>query len=143
MLTWIRKKHNLEKIQAATGPSPNMELLRLASQIVIALGLLNVWLLRMGKPSSWRGGGATNMREEFATYGLPPWFMGVIGFLKVSFAILLIVGLWVPSIARPAAIGVAVLMLGAIAMHFKVGDPFKKSLPAFLLLGLCLIVAFL
>ena len=117
-----------------------MEMLVLASQLVIALGLLNVWLLRAGKPTSWRGGEAKNMREEFAAYGLPRWFMWVIGFLKVTLAILLIVGLWVPSIARPAAIAVAVLMLGAIAMHFKTGDPLKKSLPAISLLVLCLIV---
>jgi hypothetical protein len=39
--------------------------------------------------------------------------------------------------------GVVVLMLGAIAMHVKVGDPRQKSLPAALLLVLSLIVAFL
>ena len=120
-----------------------MEWLVLVSQLVIALGLLNVWLLWVGKSTSWRGGEAKNMREEFLAYGLPPWFMWVIGFLKVALATLLIAGLWLPSISRPAAIGVAVLMLGAIAMHFKVGDPWKKSLPAISLLALCLIVAIL
>lgn len=109
-------------------------------QLVIALGLLNVWLLRARIPTSWRGGDSKNMREEFAAYGLPSWFMWVIGFLKVTCAILLLVGLWVTSIARPAAIGVAVLMLGAIAMHFKTGDPLKKSLPAISVLVLSLIV---
>lgn len=120
-----------------------MELLVLASQLAIALGLLNVWLVRAGKPTSWRGGEARNIREEFAAYGLPPWFMRVIGFLKVTFAILLIVGLWVTSITKPVAIGVAVLMLGATAMHFKIRDPLQKSLPAISLLVLSLIVAFL
>jgi uncharacterized membrane protein YphA (DoxX/SURF4 family) len=105
--------------------------------------LLNVWLLRVGRPTSWRGGDAKNMREEFVAYGLPPWFMWAIGFLKVTLAILLIVGLWINSISRPAAIGVAVLMLGAVAMHLKVGDPWKKSLPAISLLVLCLVVAIL
>jgi uncharacterized membrane protein YphA (DoxX/SURF4 family) len=120
-----------------------MKFVVVASQLVIALGLLNVWLLRTGKPTPWRGGEAKNMREEFTAYGLPPWFMWVIGFLKVTLAILLIVGLWVTSITRPAAAGVAVLMLGAIAMHFKTGDPLRKSLPAITLLVLCLIVAIL
>ncbi len=119
-----------------------METLVLASRFVVALGLLNVWLLRTGKATSWRGGDAKNMREEFAAYGLPPWFVGVIGSLKVALSILLIVGVWVPSVTRPAAIGLSILMLGAIAMHVKVKDPLKKSLPATLVLALCLVVAF-
>jgi uncharacterized membrane protein YphA (DoxX/SURF4 family) len=63
---------------------------------------------------------------EFLAYGLPVWFMWVVGTLKVSLAILLIVGLWKNYLTQPAAIGIAVLMLGAIAMHFKVGDPSRS-----------------
>lgn len=111
-----------------------------ASQVVIALGLLNVWLLRAGKPTPWRGGEAKNMREEFAAYGLPVWFMGLIGFLKVSLALLLLAGIWVPVLTQPAAIGIAVLMLGAIAMHFKVNDPPKRAVPAMSILALCVFV---
>jgi uncharacterized membrane protein YphA (DoxX/SURF4 family) len=118
-----------------------MDMIVLQCQLIIALGLLNVWLVRSGKATPWRGGAATNMREEFAAYGLPTWFMWVVGGLKVSLAILLIVGLWVNTVSRPAAIGVAVLMLGAIAMHVKVGDPLRKSLPATSLLLLCLFIA--
>lgn len=118
-----------------------MKSLVIASQLIIALGLLNVWLLRAGRPTAWRGGGAKNMREEFAVYGLPHWFMSFIGFLKIVFAILLIAGLFVPSITKLAATGIVVLMLGAIAMHLKVSDPLKKALPAFSLLVLSLIVA--
>lgn len=120
-----------------------MEWLCLASQIVIALGLLNVWLLRAKKPTAYRGGEAKNMEEEFAVYGLPRWFMIAIGFLKVALALALIVGLWVPVVTRPAAIGVAALMLGAVVMHFKVKDTPKKTAPAFSLLVLCLVVIFL
>ena len=118
-----------------------MDMIVLQCQLIIALGLLNVWLVRSGKATPWRGGAATNMREEFAAYGLPTWFMWVVGGLKVSLAILLIVGLWVNTVSRPAAIGVAVLMLGAIAMHVKVGDPLRKSLPVTSLLLLCLFIA--
>jgi hypothetical protein len=53
-----------------------MESLALVSQIVIALGLLNVWLLRAKRPTAYRGGDAQNMKEEFEAYGLPAWFMG-------------------------------------------------------------------
>ncbi len=83
------------------------------------------------------------MREEFAAYGLPAWSVGVVGFLKVTLAILLLVGIWLPVVTRPAAIGIAALMLGAVSMHLKVRDPMKKSLPALTLLGLSCIVIFL
>ena len=111
-------------------------------QVIISLGILNVWVLRFGKSSSWRGGEAKNMKEEFQVYGLPSWFVGVVGFLKVLFALMLIVGLWVPALVQPAAIGIALLMSGAIVMHVKVKDPATKSLPAFSLLILSAIVAF-
>ncbi|MEO8501922.1 MAG: DoxX family protein [Vicinamibacteria bacterium] len=110
-------------------------------QMVIGLGILNVWLLRRDKTTAWRGQQARNLKEEFGVYGLPPWFMGVIGFFKILFAALLILGVWLPSLTRPAAMGMAVLMLGAVSMHLKVKDPLKKSLPAFTLLVLCIVVA--
>jgi len=56
----------------------------LVLQVVVALGLLNVWLVRAGKPTSYRGGNAGTMREEFAHYGLPGWAMYVVGTLKVA-----------------------------------------------------------
>ncbi len=118
-----------------------MDAIVIVSQLVIALGILNVWLLRRGKASGWRGGSARTLREEFNVYGLPGWFMGVIGALKVLFASLLVVGIWVPSVTTPAAIGLAALMLGAVVMHVKVGDPLRRSLPAFALLALCVVVA--
>jgi uncharacterized membrane-anchored protein len=111
-------------------------------QIIIALGILNVWLLRKNKPSIWRGGQAKSLKEEFAAYGLPISMMRVVGFLKVWMAVMLIAGLWVPSLVKPAAGAVVLLMLGAVSMHLKVRDPFRKSLPAFVLLVLSLIVAF-
>jgi uncharacterized membrane protein YphA (DoxX/SURF4 family) len=112
-------------------------------QIVIALSILNVWLLRYGKQTNWRGGNARTMKEEFEVYNLPMWFMGVVAFFKILLAALLILGVWLPSVTRPAAIGMAALMLGAVSMHVKVKDPLMKALPALSLLFLCLIVALL
>lgn len=119
-----------------------MNNLNMIIQIVIALGIYNVWLLRFGKSTSWRGKGAQNMEEEFKAYGLPPMFMYLVGFLKLCFASLMLVGIANPTLVRPSAIGMAVLMIGAIGMHFKVGDPAKKSLPAAIMLGLSLILIF-
>jgi hypothetical protein len=110
-------------------------------QVVVALGIYNVWLVRFRKSTSWRGGTAQNLREEFEVYGLPGWFMGVVGFLKLLCATLLIAGVWYPALTRPAAVGLAVLMAGAVAMHFKVKDPLMRSLPAFTMLVLSVAIA--
>jgi len=67
--------------------------------------------------------------------------VGFVGFLKLLFATLLIVGIWYQPVVQTAATGMAVLMLGAISMHVKVKDPLKRSLPAFTMLVLSGIVA--
>ena len=119
-----------------------METAVLVAQVVIALGIFNVWILRFGKATSYRGGAATNMREEFAAYGLPPAAVYVIGGLKLILAACLVAAIWVPELRQPAAIGMAALMLGALGMHAKVKDPPMKSLPAAVMLALSVFVAF-
>jgi hypothetical protein len=117
-----------------------MDNLLMIGQVLIAFGLLNVWLLRRNRATNWRGGAAMTMREEFQVYGLPAWFMALIGFLKVSLAFGLLAGLWFPQFTAISAVGIAILMGGAVAMHLKVGDPLRKSAPAFSLLVLSLFV---
>lgn len=111
-------------------------------QIVVALGLLNVWLLRFNRQTGYRGGDARNMREEFAAYGLPGWFTYVVGFLKVAAALCLLIGIRFHFLVLPAAALIAVLMIGALAMHAKVRDPLKKSLPALSVLVMSLLICF-
>ncbi len=120
-----------------------MLLIKLILQTVIALGILNVWLLRYGQPSAWRGGRAVTMKEEFAVYGLSGGVMYGVGLVKVSCALLLLVGIWFPSVTTPAAGLIALLMASAVAMHVKIRDQPKKSLPAATLLVLSLLVMFL
>ncbi|MFN0007884.1 MAG: DoxX family protein [Planctomycetota bacterium] len=105
-------------------------------QVVLSIGLLNVWLLRASVPTPYRGGGARSLKEEFRAYGLSDWFFFLVGALKVGSAVLLLVGLWVSELVLPAAGLVVLMMLGALAMHVKVGDPAKKSLPALLMLAM-------
>ena len=111
-------------------------------QIVVALGLLNVWLLRFNKTTAFRGGGARSMPEEFAAYGLPVWSTYVVGTLKIGAAICLIAGVWLHFLVFPAALLVCVLMVGALAMHLKVRDPLSKSMPALAVLVMCAIICF-
>jgi uncharacterized membrane protein YphA (DoxX/SURF4 family) len=118
-----------------------MDWLRTIIQLVVGLGIYNVWLLRFGKATNWRGGNAKSMREEFAVYGLPSWSVSAVGFLKLLCATALILGVWFPALTRPAGLGLAMLMAGAVAMHVKVKDPIPKSLPALTMLVLSLFIA--
>lgn len=117
-----------------------MEYIGIISQAIIALGIYNVWLLRYGKSTQYRGGGAKNMQEEFAVYGLPGWSVYVIGFVKLVAATLLLVGIAYPVVVMPAAITMIILMMGAFAMHLKVKDPLIKAIPALTLLVLSVLV---
>lgn len=110
-------------------------------QVALALTLLNVWLLNFNKGTAFRGGNAHSMPEEFAAYGLPAWSTYLVGFLKVGAALCLIAGLWFPSLVLPAAVLIGLLMIGAVAMHIKIHDPLKKSVPALVLLALCILIA--
>jgi uncharacterized membrane protein YphA (DoxX/SURF4 family) len=111
-------------------------------QLVAALGLLNVWLVRSGRSTAYRGGGATNMREEFAAYGLPESMVGVVGGLKVGAALALVAGIWYRPIVLPAALLICGLMVGALAMHARIHDPLRKSAPAagMLVLGVLIVL---
>jgi len=115
-----------------------MEWLSLASllQLIVGLGLFNVWLVRGRSATSYRGGAAQTLQEEFATYGLPGFAFYLVGALKIGAALVLIAGVWIALPVRAAAGLVAALMVGAVAMHLKVGDPPIKSLPAALMLAL-------
>lgn len=121
-----------------------MDTLILIFKVIIALGILNVWLLRFNKQTEWRGDGAKNMNDEFAKYGLPTFLVPIIGFLKLGFATLLVISIFQDgyNLAYIGAVGMGVLMIGAIGMHIKINDPLKRSLPAFLMLVMSAIIAF-
>jgi uncharacterized membrane protein YphA (DoxX/SURF4 family) len=116
-------------------------------QIIIALGLLNVWLVRFRSATQYRGGKAQNMSQEFAAYGLPQWSMYVVGALKITIAGILIAGVFAPAMVGMAtwwALAVlAVLMMGALVMHARVGDSALKSMPAGIMLILAITAMFI
>ena len=103
-------------------------------QLVVGLGLLNVWLLRSRSATSYRGGEARTLKEEFHAYGLPDSMFYLVGLLKVGAGVVLVTGVWLDLPVQAAAGVVALLMVGAIAMHVKVGDPVGRSVPAALML---------
>jgi uncharacterized membrane protein YphA (DoxX/SURF4 family) len=111
-------------------------------QLFVAFGLLNVWVIRSNQKTDYRGSNSSSLKNEFAAYGLPLWSFYVIGFIKISSALLLVLGLWKPFLVFPAALVISFMMVGAIYMHIKVRDPLKRFLPALIMLfcsiGICI-----
>jgi len=112
-------------------------------QVIVGLGLLNVWLVRAKASTSYRGGEARTLKQEFAAYGLPEVAFYLVGALKITAGIILIAGVWFRLPVQFAAGMVAVLMVGALVMHLKVGDAPMKSLPALLMLLMSIAIVIL
>jgi hypothetical protein len=109
-------------------------------QIVIALGIVNVWILRRDRATRFRPDGAANIAEEFARYGLSDTVRRLVGGTKLALAALLLIGIAYPVLAVAAAAGIAVLMAGAVGAHIKVRDPLMKLVPALLMLAMSTVV---
>ena len=118
-----------------------MEILREVLQVIVALGLLNVWLVRAHKSTPYRGGDAKTIRDEFAAYGLPAFMMYVVGGLKVIIALMMLAGIWLQVFVLPAAAVLILLMIGAFIMHLKVKDPLIKAVPSLLMLSMAIAIA--
>ena len=118
-----------------------MKLLSKILSVIVGLTVINVWLFRSGKSTSYRGGDASSLMEEFIVYGLGDYFL-TIGIIKVGLAILLILSLYFQKLRLISASGIGIMMLVAIYMHFSVGDELIKSMPASVMLLSCLIIAY-
>ncbi|MFQ3181545.1 MAG: hypothetical protein ACI9Z4_001143 [Polaribacter sp.] len=114
----------------------------IALKITVGISILNVWLLQKNKATKWRGGAATTILEEFEVYGLSKQFCYIIGFLKVSFALLLLASLQFNNLTLVGSIGLAALLLGSVMMHIKIKDPLHKSFPASLFIVMSLLIAY-
>jgi hypothetical protein len=109
--------------------------------VFVGLTIINVWLFRASRSTSFRGGNATNLLEEFTVYGLEDYFY-IIGVVKVSLAIVLILSLYFSKLRLFASLGIAIMMSVAVYMHMSVGDELIKSLPASSLLISSLLIAY-
>ena len=118
-----------------------MKLLSKILSLIVGLTVINVWLFRSNRSTSYRGGDASNLLEEFQVYGLDDYFL-IIGIVKVSLAIMLLLSLYYKKLSFFASSGIAVMMLVAVFMHINVGDELIKSMPASVMLTSCLVIAY-
>ncbi len=118
-----------------------MNAFQIILQVIIGLGILNVWLVRFNKRTPYRGGNASNLKDEFRVYGFPSGVVYMVCLIKVSAAIALLVGIFYPPVVLPAAGLLAAFMLVALLMHLKVKDPISKSFPAAAILVMSLLLS--
>ena len=98
-------------------------------QIITASSVLFVWVVRY-----------KNIILEFEQYNLPSWIRDGVGILKLSFAIMLLVGIFDLKFKIIGAGGISLLMIAAFITHLKVKNPIYKAFPSVTLLSLSLII---
>ena len=82
--------------------------------------------------------GAKPLAIQFEEFGLPKIVMRIVGILEVAAA----VGIQIKLLSFYASVGLALLLVGAIANHIKVKHPLSKSFPAFLIFTIAVIISF-
>ena len=107
-----------------------MQDLTIVLQALVAASVIFVWVVRY-----------ENIVQEFKQYGLPDWLRDLVGILKLTFALLLLLGIQRSFLAMIGGLGVAGLMGCAFAIHLRVKNPAFKMLPSLTLLVLSLIIA--
>jgi uncharacterized membrane protein YphA (DoxX/SURF4 family) len=104
--------------------------LTIVLQALVAASIFFVWVVRYD-----------NIIQEFKQYRLPDWLRDLVGILKLTFALLLLLGLQRAALAMIGSLGIAGLMGCAFAVHLRVKNPAFKMLPSLTLLALSVIIA--
>ena len=102
-----------------------MHSLSISLQALVAASVFFVWVVRYA-----------NIVQEFRQYGLPDWVRDLVGILKLTCSLLLLIGIERKLFAVAGGIGIALLMGFAFVIHLRVKNPIFKVLP-------CLTLGFL
>ena len=109
-----------------------MEHLTIVLQALVAASIFFVWVVRYH-----------NIILEFKQYGLPDWLRDLVGILKMTFSLLLLIGIERKPLAVAGGAGIALLMGCAFLMHLRIKNPLFKMLPCLTLLLISAAIAFI
>ena len=101
-------------------------------QVLVAASLFFVWVVRYD-----------NIVEEFKSYGLPDWLRDLVGVLKLTSALLLLVGIGRERLAMAGGLLLVILMASAIGTHVRCKTPLQARLPALSLFVLSTVILLL
>ena len=107
-----------------------MQNLAICFQALVAAAVFFVWVVRY-----------PNIVEEFKQFGLPEWLRDLVGILKLTFALMLLIGIDRAPMAVGGGLGIAILMAAAFVTHLRVGNPLFKMLPSLALLVCSAVIA--
>lgn len=80
--------------------------------------------------------GVPEALESFSRLGLPTWFATFIGIAEISGAI----GIWIKRTSLWAALGISIIMIGALYYHISF-PPLAVGIPALFVLLMCGFIA--
>ena len=109
-----------------------MHALTISLQALVAASVFFVWVVRYA-----------NIVQEFKQYGLPDWLRDLVGILKMTFSLMLLIGIERSPFAAAGGIGIAALMGAAFVTHLRVKNPVFKMLPSLNLLFFSLVIAWI
>jgi uncharacterized membrane protein YphA (DoxX/SURF4 family) len=109
-----------------------MHALTISLQAFVAASVFFVWVVRYA-----------NIVQEFKQYGLPDWLRDLVGILKMTFSLMLLIGIERGPFAVVGGIGIAILMGAAFVIHLRVKNPVFKMLPSLTLLVFSVVIAWI
>jgi DoxX-like family len=109
-----------------------MRQLTICLQALVVASIFFVWVVRY-----------PNIVEEFRGYGLSESLRDLVGVFKLTFALLLLIGIERPFFAVVGGIGIFLLMGAAILTHLRVKNAVVKMLPSLALLACSAIIAWI
>ena len=81
-----------------------------------------------------------NIKREFVEYNLPSWVRDLVGILKLSFATMLQFSN--QEIVKIGALGISVLMLGAVTTHLRLKSNFRRYIASVAMLSISVFILF-
>ena len=109
-----------------------MQALTISLQAFVAASIFFVWVVRYD-----------NIIQEFKQYGLPDWLRDLVGILKLTLSLLLLIGIERKPFAVAGGLGITFLMGCAFVIHLRVKNPWFKMLPCLTLLALSAVIAWI
>jgi hypothetical protein len=108
-----------------------MNSMLLATKILVATSIFFVWVVRY-----------KNIVKEFEEYRISPWLRDLTGILKLTFALMLLIGQDNRDLTVFGSVGIVALMACAQVVHIRADTSLFRRVPSLVLLTLCGAIAY-